>query len=233
MLKIAVITPYANEPVEILQQAHQSVIRQSWPCTHVLVADGSPRPEVSRWKADHLILPSAHNDIGSTPRLVGCYHAIGLGFEAVAFLDADNWYREDHIQTLVALRDLTKASFLSSGRLLCRLDGSVIHPCPSTDPERFVDTSCMMFTAGCFHLLANWVLMPSYAHLIGDRVMLHHVRRSGVQRAHSGLPTVFYRCGKDDTYLELGEPVPEGAKARPDYEGANARWVAEGHATLL
>ena len=70
--------------------------------------------------------------------------------------------------------------------------------------------------------------MPSYAHLIGDRVMRHYVRQSGVRRAHSGLPTVFYRCGKEDAYLKLGEPIPDGAKARPDYEGANARWVADG-----
>jgi hypothetical protein len=80
-------------------------MRQSHACLHVIVADGFPREEVVRWPADHVILPREHSDIGSTPRLIGCYHAIGLGYDAVAFLDADNWYRDDHVAALVRLCD--------------------------------------------------------------------------------------------------------------------------------
>ena len=43
-----------------------------------------------------------HGDIGSTPRLIGSYHAIGLGVDAVAFLDADNWYGQT--TSLICLR---------------------------------------------------------------------------------------------------------------------------------
>ena len=68
---------------------------------HVLVADGCPQPKINQWQAEHVQLPRSHGDIGSTPRLIGCYHAIGLGVDAVAFLDADNWYREDHISNLL------------------------------------------------------------------------------------------------------------------------------------
>lgn len=228
-MKVAVITPYYKEDIEIIQQCHQSVLDQSIQCLHVIVADGFPNSEIFEWNCDHVVLPNSHNDIGSTPRLIGCYHAIGLGFDAVAFLDADNWYRKDHIETLVNLHEKTHASFLSSSRYLCRLDGTVMGLCNQTNPDRFIDTNCMMFTSTGFHLLDFWGLMPSYAHLIGDRVMLQKVIISGVQRAHTYLPTVYYRCSKEGIYRSFGESIPEGVSKRPDYESSFRKWVEDGN----
>jgi hypothetical protein len=105
-------------------------------------------------------------------------------------------------------------------------------PCPNIDPERFVDTSCMMFFREAFGVLANWVLMPPYAHLIGDRVMLHHVKASGVRRAHSQARTVNYRCGKAGAYRQMGEPIPEGVSQPPDYQSAFRQWIADGNPPL-
>jgi hypothetical protein len=116
--RVAVITPYSNESTDVLQHCHFSVVRQTYPCLHVMVADGCPNAALDNWNTDHIRLPRSHNDIGSTPRLIGAYHAIGLGVDAVAFLDADNWYREDHIENLVHLHINTGADFLSSGRAL-------------------------------------------------------------------------------------------------------------------
>ena len=153
-MRIAVITPYLAESTQVLRQCHDSVLNQVHACTHVMVADGQPNAEVEHWAVDHVVLPRCHHDIGSTPRLVGCAHAIGLGHDALAFLDADNWYRPDHIAKLANLYESTGAAFLSAGRMLCRPDGSQMTACPFTDPERFVDTSCMMFTRGGYHVLA-------------------------------------------------------------------------------
>jgi glycosyltransferase involved in cell wall biosynthesis len=232
IVRVAVITPYYKEPMEMLRQCHESVARQTYPCLHVMVADGFPHLETASWSIDHVTLPKAHRDIGSTPRLIGCYHAIGLGYDAVAFLDADNWYREDHIASLVRLVE-QGAGFASSSRYLCRLDGSPMAPCPLIDPERFIDTSCMLFARPAFQVLANWVLMPDYGHLIGDRIMLYHIKRSGVRRAHNPLPTVFYRCDKEGLYRQLGEAVPFGVHPRPDYEISFLRWVADGNPPLV
>ena len=226
------MTPYFDEHEDWLRQCHLSVAAQTYPCLHVMVADGRPAPFVEDWAIDHVRLPKPHRDIGSTPRLIGAYHAIGLGCDAVAFLDADNWYEEDHVERLMRLRATTGAAFLSSGRTLRRLDGSIMGPCPNTDPERFVDTSCMMFARDAFGLLAHWALMPSYAHLIGDRVMLHHVRASGVKRAHLDACTVNYRCGKAGAYRQMNEPIPDGVLPHPDYAAAFRRWVAEGNPPL-
>lgn len=231
-MRVAVITPYHTEPPALLRHCHESVMRQSHPCLHVIVADGFPKDEVARWPADHVILPRAHDDIGSTPRLIGCYHAIGLGYDAVAFLDADNWYRDDHVAALVRLCERTGAGFASSSRMLCRPDGSAMAPCYMTDPERFVDTNCMLFARPAFAVLAQWTLMPDYGHLIGDKIMLYHVKASGVRRAHNPDPTVYYRCGKAGVYEVLGEAVPDGVRPAPDYGAAMARWVAEGNPPL-
>jgi glycosyltransferase involved in cell wall biosynthesis len=229
MLKVAVITPYLAESLDLLRQCHDSVLDQTHACLHVMVADGQPRSELGGWNIDHVVLPRPHHDIGSTPRLVGCYHAIGLGYDAVAFLDADNWYRPDHIAKLASLCEATGAGFLSSGRMLCRPDGSQMGICPFTDADRFVDTSCMMFTRSGFHVLAKWSLMPDYAHVIGDRVMLHYVKEAGLLRAHSPDPSVYYRCTKQGVYERLGEPIPPGVREPVDYASGMSRWIAAGH----
>jgi hypothetical protein len=228
MVKVAVITPYANEELTIIKQCHASVASQNHECLHVLVGDGNSRAEINNWDAHHIILPESHNDIGSTPRLIGSYHAIGLGFDTIAYLDADNWYRQDHIKNIVEVIEREQPGFISTGRMLCRLDGSPMRACPFTKPNSFVDTNCMVFTRTAFHLLHHWALMPDYGHLIGDRIMLHHIKRSHVTRSHIPLPTVNYRCKRDGIYQRLGEPVPPGVTPAPNYKIASLKWIEDG-----
>lgn len=230
--RVAVITPYHGESIDLILQCHRSVISQSHSCLHVLVADGRPRHEIDSWSAHHIILPESHRDIGSTPRLIGSYHAIGLGVEAVTFLDADNWYSENHIQLLMEEYRSSGAEFISSSRTLCRLDGSTMGPCPLINPDRFVDTNCMFFGKEAFHLLHHWVLMPQYGHLIGDRIMLHRIKQSGIKRAHINYATVNYRCGKEGLYRIMNEPIPNGVDARPDYESSFRQWIEDGNPSL-
>src|SRR5215213_6211875 len=108
-MKIAVITPYLRESLPILSNCHRSVRAQRTPCTHVMVADGFPADEVQTWELDHIVLPRSHADYGSTPRLIGSFHAVGLGFDGIAFLDADNWYHFDHLEILLNLHRRTAA----------------------------------------------------------------------------------------------------------------------------
>lgn len=231
-MKIAVVTPYLREHASILNDCHRSVRAQTVPCTHVMVADGFPAPEVQSWDVDHIVLPRPHGDYGSTPRLIGAFHAVGLGFDGIAFLDADNWYRADHLAILLERHRQTGGAFLSSSRVLCRLDGSVMGPGPTCDGETFVDTSCMLLMRPAFGLLANWCLMPDYAHVIGDRVFLHLARAAGTTFSHSPEPTVYYRCGKSDSYDMVGETPPAGTQPPPDYPTAFRRWIEDGHPPL-
>ena len=113
----------------------------------MLVADGYPQSCLDAWPVDHLRLPTPHNDIGSTPRLIGAVHAIGLGADLICFLDADNWYATDHVAAVVACVAETGAAFVSCGRHLHDLGGRYLAECPNIDPERFVDTNCMALRA--------------------------------------------------------------------------------------
>jgi hypothetical protein len=231
-IRVAVITPYCGESYELIEQCNQSVTSQTYPCTHVLIADGNPLDQIINLSAQHIILPMRHSDIGSTPRLIGAYHAIGLGYDAIAFLDADNWMASTHIEILINAHHETGAAFLSSGRWLCHLDGSPMVICPFTDPNKFVDTNCMLFMRQAFPLLHHWVLMPAYGHLIGDRIMLHHIRKSGVPRRHINVPSIFYRCNKAGIYRHLRLDIPSGVADKPDYESSFRRWIADGNDPL-
>ena len=230
--RVAVITPYYKEPLAQLRQCHDSIRTQSEPCLHVLVADGHPRRRINHWQAEHVRLPRSHGDIGSTPRLIGSYHAIGLGVDAVAFLDADNWYGPDHIANLLEEMDQHQADFISSSRTLCRLDGTMMGHCPITDPEHFIDTNAMLFGRGAFKMLHRWVLMPAYGHLIGDRIMLHQLKMSGVKRRHLDQHSVFYRCAKAGLYKQMNQQIPPGVQRRPDYETSFKQWIKDGNPPL-
>lgn len=230
---VAVITPYHSESLSTLSTCHSSVQAQTLACLHVMVADGIPQQTVDSWDCHHVVLPVSHNDIGSTPRLIGSFHAIGLGVDAVAFLDADNWYEPEHIERLMGARRNHGAAYVSSSRMLWSLDGARMGTCPEIDPARFIDTNCMLFGKEAFHLLHHWVLMPDYGHLIGDRIIHHLVRQSGLPMAHVDAATVNYRCSKEGLYRRLGHPVPSGVLSRPDYEASFALWVADGHPPLV
>ena len=128
--------------------------------------------------------------------------------------------------------DQHQADFVSSSRTLCRLDGTVMGQCALTDPERFIDTNAMLFGRGAFPQLHHWVLMPSFGHLIGDRVMLHHLKASGLKRVHLNQASVFYRCAKEGLYRQMGEAVPAGVQARPDYEASFKQWEEAGYPKL-
>ena len=232
MKRVAVITPYYNEELELIMKCHESVENQTHPCLHVLVADGKPYTEINKWNADHIILPASHNDIGSTPRLIGAYHSIGLDYDIVTFLDADNWYHSKHVERIVSAANNDDPGFITTGRILCRLDGSIMSPCPFTNPKRFIDTNCMAFTRKGYNLLHNWALMPSYGHLIGDRIMLYHVKRSGIKHTHISESSAYYRCKREGIYKHFKEQIPAGVLPSPNYKLSYQKWIDDGNDPL-
>jgi len=104
MMRVAVITPTYQTPRAWLDQCMRSVAEQSYRCTHFLISDGDDAvaPPTSA-EVRFLRLPGPHNDSGNAARAAGSVVAICEGFDALAYLDADNWYAGDHIQRLVDL----------------------------------------------------------------------------------------------------------------------------------
>ena len=112
--KIAVITPYYKEPLDVLEECHASVRSQGDHVTHFMIADGHAKPEIDDWQACHIKLPLSHGDFGNTPRGVGSTLAQSEGYDFITYLDADNWYHDGHIASLLDHIRETKAHVFSS-----------------------------------------------------------------------------------------------------------------------
>jgi len=224
-MKVAVITPYFNTPMEWLHQCHMSVKAQTYPCTHFIIADGKPIDIIDSWAAQHIKLPFNHGDYGDTPRGVGSVTAIGQRFDAIAYLDADNWYYPDHIASMVKLQRKTGAGVVSSTRNLHRLDGTLLGKCFEVDGERFVDNNCYFIARPAFQIVSLWWMMEilfggkegtglgKEIHSIDDRVIWAEVKRLKLSRVHSGRATVAYRTAFRNHYLYFGEEPPADAKS--------------------
>ncbi len=227
-LRVAVVTPFHREPVAWLEACQRSVASQTHPCTHILVGDAATvRPPLPGLV---LPLPQAAGDWGDTPRAVGSMYAAGLGFDAIAFLDADNAFDAEHIARLVALQRQTGAVVLSARRRFISLDGQPMADCLSSDGEAFCDTNCLMVMRPAFGEMAQWAVMDPAFHAIDDRVIWQALQAAGHARAHSPQVTVSYRVSQPGIYRDLGWPLPDGV--REDTDGrvgqALAAWAASG-----
>ncbi len=84
--------------------------RANHSATHILVIDGDQSlqgitfPGVSCFHT-----PQPHLDYGNTARAIGSIEAVARDFDAIAYLDADNWYEPDHLEQMVALHERTGA----------------------------------------------------------------------------------------------------------------------------
>lgn len=224
--RVAVITPYYQESDEILRACCESVARQTYPCTHFLVADGLPRPELVLGSAQHFVLPRAHADNGNTPRAIGSLSAMNQGFDAIAYLDADNWYYPDHIESMIKLHEQTGAVVCTASRTIHRLDGSLLYVDKTEcDGRKQVDTSCFFLTRPAFQVLPIWATMPRELGPICDLVIWQSLLARGLPQAHHGSrPTVAFRTQYQAHYRSAGEEPPPGTKTGAETTGKAVAW---------
>ncbi len=223
-LKIAVITPYHGESEAMLRQGHDSVRAQTYPATHILVSDGPGAPFVRDWEAQALELPVPARDNGHTPRTVGALAAISQGFDAIAYLDADNWLHPRHLELLVREHLRSGAPVVSSRRTFCRwTDASPMPIDVDPTPEAgTVDTGCHLFTRAAFRFQPLWALMPRPFAPVGSRLVFNALRESGLFIAFNGAPTLNFRSQYGQHYVALGEDPPAIAKTGLWDEAAKA-----------
>lgn len=211
-MRVAVITPYYREDLDTLRRCHDSVLRQTYPCTHIFVADGHPQQEIYSWKAQHFSMAVSHGDYGDTPRGIGSISAFNQGFDAVAYLDADNWYAEDHIESLVrACSEHDLAVAFSSRRIVL----STGEHCPFVDSDevdgRHVDTSCFFITAKAAFVASLWAMMDPRYSVIGDRLLLHVVKARGLRHGWTGQQTLYYESRWRVHFEAMGKAPPPDA----------------------
>jgi len=211
-MKVAVITPYYNEPTEILKRCHNSVQAQKYKdITHIMVADGNPHPWCNKQKIEHYILPKSHDDAGATPRALGAMSAFSRGFDAVAFLDADNWFEPNHIQVMVDKMLTENVAAIAATRTIHAIDGKVMYVDDiESIAETFVDTNCWFLHKKTAMLMAFWITDPRN-HLISDKIFFQALKQANVNISISLVPTVAYVTRWGWHYQRIGMPIPPEA----------------------
>lgn len=224
-LRVAVVTPYFRESLDVLRRCHDSVRAQSYPCRHILVADGVGQAAIDAWDAEHLRLAAPAADYGDTPRAKGGEHAAAQGYDAIAWLDADNTLRPHHVASLVARHAATGAAVVFSGRTLHLPDGRLVPALDPADGRAHIDTSCMLFAGDVASMAAVWLAYPRPLSLIDDRLVGRILHARGLRFACTGALTTRYTVNYAYVYESLRLPVP--ADARPEFDvGPAARFLA-------
>ncbi|MDK9722172.1 MAG: glycosyltransferase [Rhodospirillales bacterium] len=225
-MRVAVITPYWRESDFVLARCLDGVARQSHPCTHVLIADGCPNPLVDHYpQAMHLKLAQSHGDNGDTPRGIGAKWALDLGFEALAFLDADNWFAPSHLADLVDLHRRTAAEVLISRRSFHRADGSeILGLSEAGDGVHFADTSCLLLTGKALAIAPLWANIPAPLAPIADRIFWQMLMAHGFKAAQSERRSLAFTTQYAAHFQAVGETPPPGAKDGSQSQQAADWW---------
>lgn len=212
-LRLAVITPYHKEPFAFLEQCHRSVMSQDLDVTHFMVADGYPHDGLDAWNIKHIKLPSAHADYGNTPRGIGSLLASSEGYDFISYLDADNWFHDGHLRSLVQLWEQTRSAACCSFRSYHDRTGKDlgIH---ERDEEKLlhIDTSCFLLHRSAFACLTIWLDMPRALASVGDRIFLAGLLHRKLPISSTRARSVAYRSHSRAHYLMANHPVPEGAR---------------------
>lgn len=212
MTRVAIVTPYYKEEAALLLQCHQSVLDQTHPCTHIMVADGHPHPAIpTDAQTLHMILPCGHDDVGNTPRFFGAALAEAQGFDAIAFLDADNWYEPEHISSLLAARQSSGHPLITCKRNFYSDAGERLDITEEyEDRNQHVDTSCWMIFREAFDLLRFW-RVPHAFNWAGDRAFLQKAIHDRYTIGFTNHRTVNYRTRYAEHFRRAGKPPPENA----------------------
>lgn len=226
-LKVAVVTPYYKEDRRLIERCIDSVRAQTYGATHFVIADGFAQAWLDRAGVRHLRLDHAHADFGNTPRAIAGLLAVSEGFDAVCFLDADNWLDPEHVQLCVtAALAGGRADYVIARRRFVRMDGSALPICDAEEGHGHVDTSCFFLLRGAFHTVARWATMPRPLACIGDRVYAATLRSEGLRAVRVDRVSVNYLCTWASVFRLAGEEPP--AYAKPNVDAAAAlRWWRE------
>jgi predicted O-linked N-acetylglucosamine transferase (SPINDLY family) len=213
-LKIAIITPYYKESDDLLRRCIESVAFQNYPCDHFLISDGHPKEWIDSEKVRHIKLGISHSDYGNTPRGIGAQLAVSEEYDAIAFLDADNWFDINHIEECLnsvvdKYNNWLDCDYVIAQRRFRREDLSILN---INDEPNHIDTNCYLFLPGSFFLLPTWNMIPKVLSSVGDRVFQKLIFDYNLTYVKNKLITVNYLDLWASHYKILGEKIPINAK---------------------
>ena len=191
--KVAVVTPYFRIEPEKLIRCVDSVAKQTLKCDHIIVADGEPQMMPKGYNIIHMTLPANVGNSGATPRGFGAQYAFVQGYDAVAFLDADNWYEPDHVELASKVLMKMNADVVFAQRQVIFPDGEVLTVEEPQDADgKHVDTNCYVFSKRAAFLSSVWAMYPKEFGAGEDRLMRFLIARFNLKAALLQRKTVWY-----------------------------------------
>ena len=232
-MKIAVITPYFNEPLNVLERCHESVARQcdlrDASITHFFIADGDGIKAVDNLsRVRHIRLGVSHNDNGNTPRAVGGLCALREGFDAILYLDADNLYDNLHVSSVIKAHEQSGSEAIFSGRYSFFPDGDCYDYAELDNDEdklrTHVDTSCITLFGLARKAVGLWGEMPAALGQVCDRIFFQYLITNHTY-SWTDQKTVFFETWYEGHFKRAAMAAPWNAKgtARRD----EAEWLAD------
>jgi hypothetical protein len=232
-MKVAVITPYFNEPLAILQRCHESVKRQrdlkENSVTHFFIADGQGLDALDNLSGvRHIRLGVSHNDNGNTPRAAGGLCALSEGFDAICYLDADNLYDNMHVSSAIKLHETSRSEAIFSNRYSFFPNGDCYDFSEIDRDEdsirKHVDTSCISLFGAARRAVALWSEMPASMGPVCDRVFFQYLI-SNHSCSWTGQKTVFFETWYSGHFSHSAMPQPWTAKEIPPR--SEAKWLRD------
>jgi hypothetical protein len=223
---IAVVTPYCTEATAMRRRCIDSVKAQTLPVRHYLVHDGMlSASEVDVYR--HISLGQQHWNYGNTPRAIGAMLAIAEDADAIAFLDADNTYDPDHIETCWNLvKYNSHLAWVAAKRRIALPDGTILQ---DAEASSHVDTSCFFFLPGSYFTIPQWALQPRPLTPICDRFFYALIRRLNLPFLETDKPTVTFNSTYEAHYRAARQVPPSDAKPSVDLKTASGWWHERTH----
>jgi len=199
MPKVVVITPTVG--TKYIQQAIDSVSNQTIECVHYIVNDGKTDffcrggtvinlPE-NTGRADGLLW-NGHRIYAGLPFMVNA--------DYVLFLDEDNWFEPNHVESMVNYCEENKLDWCYSLRRIVTEEGEYVcnDDCESLGKEgafynksvKFVDTNCFCIKGKILPSVSPHFYVPA----IGDRPFSQALMEQYPNFDCTGLYTVNYRA---------------------------------------
>ena len=217
MKKIAVITPYYNEDLNLIKKANESVLNQrneEFECEHIIIVDGYDNNNfLKNLNCFSLELKENHKDNGNTPRSFGTSLAISKNYDYIMYLDADNWFLENHTKTLFDLIKFEN-TIACSYRTFFTSDGEKLDYLEDSDSlqKKHVDTSCYLIPSFFFKFINIWHLIPKPTSQWCDRIFFNYLNRMKIPIRFSEKHTLAFRSLYQVHYKNNKDLMPKYPK---------------------
>ena len=174
----------------------------------------------------HIKLDRAHGDNGNTPRGIGSMLAVCDNFDAIMYLDADNWLEKDHAEQYLNCLinsglEINEVGYIVGKRLNRGPKNEILK---YKDEIGHYDTSEFMLLRNCFDLIRYWSLMPKQFGPICDRILNFKSSSSEAKYLEVEKPTINFLMRYAGPYELAGQKPSTGGRPQ-DTLGRNKKLV--------